>query len=230
MEHFINRSLHHVSSYLTKTRISFTELQARQKAADLRLHKVEHEADVIMKGLDKQLDKFNRKIATALSAYLKTDQTRNKITCWQLQQLPLAKTEDTWVEVEAEIDAVIEKRLLDILRDWDDKEKMFQEAQKELYYLFKKEFIVVENQLESIEHMTQCDDWSLSDKSEEEITRFISLIDSISMSEGLFDFNFNMLQKIALGIAAPVLLPIAVGKIIRRKTVKFTTYTLLPSG
>lgn len=213
IEHLLSRTLHHISSYLAKTRFSAQELQARQKTADLRLHKVEKESDMIMKNLDKQLDKFNRKIAQSLSDYLQTDEAKVKISCWQLQQLPHATSEDVWTDIEAEIDSVIEKSLLNILRSWDERNKLFLNSQRELYFMFKRDFLIVESQLESIENMMESgDNWSLSEKNDEEMNNFISLIDSVNMSDGIFsDLNLSTLQKIALGIAAPVLLPIAIG-------------------
>ena len=56
---------HHVSGYLAKTRISAAELQARQKATEMRLHKVEKESEAIMKKLEKQLDKDIRCVTRA---------------------------------------------------------------------------------------------------------------------------------------------------------------------
>ena len=58
----MTRVRHHVSGYLAKTRISAVELQTRQKATEMRLHKVEKESEVIMKRLEKQLDKDIRSV------------------------------------------------------------------------------------------------------------------------------------------------------------------------
>ncbi len=58
----LTRVRHHVNGYLAKTRISAAELAARQKATEMRLHKVEKESEVIMKKLEKQLDKDIRSV------------------------------------------------------------------------------------------------------------------------------------------------------------------------
>ncbi len=76
LEHFLGRSLHHVSSYLARTRLSATELEVRHNMTELRLHRVEKEADLIMKRLDRQLEKGIHKVAKNLSDFLKSEEAR----------------------------------------------------------------------------------------------------------------------------------------------------------
>jgi hypothetical protein len=64
--------------------------------------------------------------------------------------------------------------------------------------------------------MLQSDTWSLSEKTEDEINSLLSLIDNSQLSDlNINDFNFTMFQKLAIGLAAPVLLPIAIGNIVK---------------
>ena len=119
--------------------------------------------------------------------------------------------DDLWMDVEADLDVIIEKRLTELLRDWDEANRLFQNIHNDLLNAFKEEFLVLESQLNSIEHLIQSDDISLSDKSDEEMAKYLSLTANIDTSDGLFDFNLNNWQKIALGIVAPVLVPVALG-------------------
>ena len=212
MEHFLSRSLHHVTAYLAKTRLSAKELQARHKVMELRLHRVEKESEIIMKKLDKRLDKSIRNIAKDLSKFLKGSGAQDRVSSWRLDELPAVHEDDLWMDVEADLDGIIEKRLTELLRDWDEENRLFQSIQNDLLNAFKEEFLVLESQLNSIEHLMQSDDISLSDKSDEEMTRYLSITANVDTSQGLFDFNLNTLQKIALGIVAPVLVPVALGE------------------
>ena len=214
LEHFLGRSQHHVSAYLTKTRISAKELQFRHRVTELRLHKVEKESEIIMKKLDKRLDKSIRNISKKLSEFLKCTEAQSRVSTWQLFELPAVHEDDLWIDVEADLDGIIEQRLAEVLRDWDEKNKLFHNIQTDLLNAFKEEFLVLESQLNSIEHIIQSDDISLSDKSDEDLTKYLSLSDNVDTSERLFEFNLNTLQKIALSIVAPVLLPVVLGGLI----------------
>ena len=88
--------------------------------------------------------------------------------------------------------------------------------QGDLFNTFKEEFLILESQLCNIEQLIQNDDMSLSDKSDEEATKYMSISDNVDTSENLFDFNLTTLQKIALGFAAPVLVPVAMGRYMLR--------------
>ena len=179
---------------------------------ELRLHKVEKESEVIMKRLEKRLEKSIRNISKELSKFLKAKESQERITSWRLDELPAVHEDDLWMDVEADLDVIIEKRLTEVLRDWDEENKLFQSIQNDLLNAFKEEFLILESQLNSIEHLIQSDDISLSDKSDEEMTKYLNLMANIDTSDGLFDFNLNTLQKIALGIVAPVLVPVALGE------------------
>lgn len=211
LEHLLNRSLHHVSAYLAKTRLSAQELHARHKLMQLRLHRVEKESETIMKKLDKRLDKSLRSTARQLASFLKNDDTRLRLASWRPDELPAAHDDDLWMDVETELDCLIERRLAEVLREWDESARLFRGVHQELLTAFKEEFLVLESQLTNIEHLMRSeDDVSLADKSDDEMTKYLSLVDNVDTSEGLF--NLNTLQKIALGIVAPVLVPVALGE------------------
>ena len=129
-----------------------------------------------------------------------------------MDELPPITEDDLWVDMEPELDNKIERKLAYLLKDWDESERFFQKVQVELLASFKDDFLVLESQLNSIEQFIQSDDLSLSEKSDEETTKYLSIADNIDTSDSLFDFNFSTMQKIAIGMAAPVLVPVAMGK------------------
>lgn len=198
--------------------MSAKELQLRHKASELRLHKVERESDVIMKKLDKQLDKSIHKIARKLSQFLKSKDAKARMSLWTWDDVPSVCEDDLWLDMEPEIDCTIERRLADLLREWDEGNNMFQQVQGELLNTFKEEFLILESQLCNIEQLIQNDDMSLSDKSDEETTKYLSIAENVDTSENIFDFNLSTLQKIALGFAAPVLVPMAMGTYLQIST------------
>jgi hypothetical protein len=200
-----------VTSYLAKTRISAQELEARHKMTELRLHKVERESDLIMKRLDKLLQQNIRNVSQHLSDFLQASDAKEQMILGSMDDLPRVLDGDLWVDVESDIDCVIEKKLAEILRDWDERYKLFPKVQTSLLAGFKDEFLVLESQLSSIEHCIQSDDMSLSEKSDEDTTRFLGLTQNINITESIFDFNLSTIQKIILGFAAPVLVPVAMG-------------------
>ncbi len=110
----------------------------------------------------------------------------------------------------------MEKRLSEILRDWDDKFKLFQSVQIDLIKTFKEEFLLLDTQLSSVETYIQNDDISLSEHGDDEMSlrRQISITDNIDTGNGLWNFNLNTLEKVALGVAAPVLVPVSVSMLL----------------
>ncbi len=126
------------------------------------------------------------------------------------------QVDDIWPDVEPEIDNIVEKRLSEILRDWDDKFKLFQSVQIDLIKTFKEEFLLLDTQLSSVETYIQNDDISLSEHGDDEMSlrRQISITDNIDTGNGLWNFNLNTLEKVALGVAAPVLVPVSVSMLL----------------
>ena len=126
------------------------------------------------------------------------------------------EVDDIWPDVEPEIDNVVEKRLSEILRDWDDKFRLFHSVQLDLIKTFKEEFMLLDTQLSSVETYIQSDDVSLSEHGDDEMSlrRQISITDNIDTSNGLWNFNMNTLEKVALGVAAPVLVPVSVSMLL----------------
>ncbi len=49
-----------------------------------------------------------------------------RISDWDVNNVPFLQAEDQWLDLETDINTAIEKRLADILRDWDDDHKLFQ--------------------------------------------------------------------------------------------------------
>lgn len=210
----MSRARHHVAGYLAKTRISAQELQARQRATELRLHKVERESEVIMKKLEKQLDKHVRTISAKLANYLQTEDAKEKMGLWTEDQLPRVQPDDVWADVEGELDCIIEERLTEVVREWDERYRLFQNVQRDLFNTFKEEFLILDSQLSTVENYIMSDELSLSDRSEEDQMRHFALTDNIDPSNGFFNFSFNSLEKVALGVATPVLVPVAVGMLL----------------
>ena len=169
---------------------------------------------MIMKRLEKQLDKNVRTISAKLSQYLQTEEAKLRITCWAEDQLPRVEEDDVWPDVEADLDCLIERRLSEILREWDEKTAMFQLVQQELLRAFKEEFLVLDSQLSTVENFIQSDDLSLSDMSDEDTSRLMSITDNVDTANGFWNLNLNSLEKVALGVAAPVLVPMAVGMLL----------------
>jgi hypothetical protein len=180
----------------------------------MRLHKVERESEVIMKKLEKQLDKHVRMISAKLADYLLQDDAKEKMGLWTEDQLPQVELDDVWADLEADLDCIIERRLTDVLREWDEKARLFQNVQRDLCQTFKEEFLILDSQLSTVENYIQSDELSLSDRSEEDTVRHFTITDNVDTSNGFFNFNLNSLEKIALGVAAPVLVPVAVGMLL----------------
>ena len=178
------------------------------------LFQVEKESDIIMKKLDKQLDRHVRQISAKLSDFLQTEEAKEKMALWTPDQLPRVELDDVWADIEADLDCLIENRLTELLREWDEKYHMFQNVQRDLFQTFKEEFLILDTQLSTVENYIQSDELSLSDRSEDDTMRHFSLTENVDTSNGFFNVNLNTLEKIALGVATPVVVPVAVGMLL----------------
>ena len=167
-----------------------------------------------MKKLEKQLDKHVRTISAKLADYLQTEEAKEKMSLWSEDQLPRVELDDVWADIEADLDTLIENRLTELLREWDEKYKLFQNVQRDLFQTFKEEFLILDSQLSTVENYIQSDELSLSDRTEEDTMRHFSITESVDNANGLFNVNLNTLEKIALGVATPVLVPVAVGMLL----------------
>ena len=216
LELLLARVRHHITGYLSRTRLSATELALRHKATGLRLHKVEKESGVIMKRLDKQLDKNIRTISAKLALYLNCTDAIRRMTDWTTSDLPFVREDDLWSDVEAILDTLIEKKLAILLKDWDDSTKLFQGVQRDLLMTFKEEFLLLDHQLSAVENYIQSDEISLSERGEIDAFQYLGLtdtLDNLDHTQSNWD-EVNSFEKLALGVAAPVLLPSAVSVIL----------------
>lgn len=204
-----------MASYLASTKLSSKELRARHATAQLRLHRVEKEADVVMKKLTKRVDKSVQRISRKLSEFLRTEDVKKRLSIWSLEELPMVAEHDVWAEVEPEVDAAIERRFTELLQDWDTEHRMFLKVQLELLTAFKEEFLLLETQLSTVEQCLHQKSTLGIPQTPQDASSYQGLTQNVSAAqEGHLDFSLDFLQKLALGISTPVLLPVAIGLII----------------
>ena len=90
--------------------------------------------------------------------------------------------------------------------------RFFHKVQMELLTAFKEEFFLLENQICTIEQCLHQGNMALLDTTSQEASKYAALTQNVNASQdGKLDFSLDFLQKLALGIATPVLLPVAIG-------------------
>jgi hypothetical protein len=89
-------------------------------------------------------------------------------------------------------------------------------VQLELMVAFKEEFLLLETQLSTVEQCLHQNNSLLLAHTPEDMAKYAALTQNISPHEDAanIDLSLDFLQKLALGISTPVLLPVAVGLII----------------
>lgn len=198
-EALLARALHHVTAYLARTRFTAAELQAKQVAATARLRKIEYTSQTVMAQLDQLLDNQTTVIAGELLAYLSSEggEARCRMGAWQLQQLPYASGDQRWAEVEARLDRLTEARLVSVMCEWDSRHQLILGARRALLVQFKREFFVIENELETIEHIMESNHWSFADNAVESDAKMMEFSSWVDTNPHDFRFKRSALQKLS---------------------------------
>lgn len=200
--------LHHLRAYLSQSEKTDEERRATFVEIQLRLKQLTEEADEFFKKLRDELDGKVNEASVMLRAHLTSEEVMMNVSTWSDEEMP---NEQIWQEVDAAIREHMSHKLYVELSKWEEEKCFFKNLRPQLIHHFQKQFSGIEKQLTMVETMIARHDSRLcllelaeGRGGQEDSDQCIGFIPYTSL-------HLNLGQKIALGVAAPLLVPIALG-------------------
>ena len=197
--------LHHLRAFLSQSEKSQDERLATFNEIHLRLTQLTYEADAFFQRLRREVDGKVDEALVLLRNHLSSEEVLQRMALWQEDEAP---TEQIWQEVDMLIRERISRRLYMELSKWEEENAFFRNLRPHLIHHFQKQFAGIEKQLTMVESMIARHDSRLclldicepqdKDPEGDQALGFIP-----------YNLSLNLGQKIALGVAAPLLVPIA---------------------
>ena len=173
----------------------------------VRLNQLTGEADEFFQKLRTELDSKVDEASGLLRNHLTSDDVIHRLSCWTDEEIP---SENIWQEVDSAIREQMAHKLYVELSTWEEERGFFRNLRPQLITHFQKQFSGIEKQLTMVETM---------------IARHDSRLCLLELAEGgggqedadqcvgflPYTLHLNLGQKIALGVAAPLLVPLALG-------------------
>ncbi len=145
-----------------------------------------------------------------LKNHLQTEEVLNRICTWDEDEVP---TQQIWSEVDTAIREKISRKLYYELASWEEQNGFFQNLRPQLIKHFQRQFSGIEKQLTMVETMIARHDsrycLDLLEVNNDRVTEAEEEDNDQSVGHLPYNFHLNLGQKIALGVAAPILVPIA---------------------
>lgn len=205
LQSFISRVLHHLRAFLSQSEKTQDERIATFNEIHLRLNQLTFEADAFFGRLRKEVDGKVNQASILLRNHLLSDEVLQRMSEWSEHELP---TEQIWQEVDMSIREKISRKLYQELSHWEEEKTFFKNLRPHLIQHFQNQFAGIEKQLTMVETMIARHDSRIclldicnSPDRDPEGDQAIGFIP--------YNLNLNLGQKIALGVAAPLLVPIA---------------------
>ena len=115
----------------------------------LRLDAIEKLQDKVMADLQKYLDERVEETVQQLSEYLSSERVIARFSSWSLDEVP--KTRPCWEETEYDIQKVLLSRFQEIIEEWEERNKVFENTRRNLLQYFQESYNLFEEQLRNLQ-------------------------------------------------------------------------------
>ena len=203
---FVGRVMHHLRAFLSQAEKSHEERLVTYSAITHQLHNLTTQTDTFFKSLRKEVDSKVVEALTLLQAYLMRDDVLSRLSAWEESEAP---AEDIWIDVDNEICQKIANRIRAELVVWEQANQFFKNLRPCLIVHFEQRFVPIEHELNEVEtRIARHDSHVQLGDLDTDANPLDKDQDRLSCLPGSLSLKWQ--QKLLLGVAAPVLLPLAV--------------------
>lgn len=173
---------------------------AKQKLESVvkRLRKLQVEQESLKEDLRKQFETKLEGAINELISHLKLPEVVNMFCTWHEDDLPEGK--DPWKVIENGLITLMQNRLVDVIKEWEEEKEKFSEARSSMVSYFLRKYNYLEGELRVLEIEV------MQDLAEEE--------EGGSIGNRLFDLSNISLTKKEMFALAPFALPLAAAAVL----------------
>ncbi|XP_066280824.1 uncharacterized protein [Branchiostoma lanceolatum] len=173
LEYVVSRVLHHVKTYLYKSKMTSIKLKEVFNKTRQDLEEIKGAADETISGLSKEVDQSVQKVAGYLKTYLASPEAEHAMTGWRKTAIPDVTEGVEWEVVMYEMETCISNRMEKIVEEWAEETGYIASEMDRLMQLLKNKIYPHQLWLKQIEEEIEVIGKSGSNQSE--IVRRISM-------------------------------------------------------
>ena len=184
----LSRITHQAKAFVMNASRDHREVTKRMDSIICRLDQMEEKETQMIDELRNHMESSVKSAVHELSEYLKSDGVKARFTTWTSHEVP--KAESPWEVTKSNITKVLQKRLREIIEDWEEDNQVFSGARKSLVQHSQQWYNIVEEQLRNLQCAVTNDD--------------LDVPEPISPKEGL-----TTGKKFVIGVASPIWVPVS---------------------
>ena len=184
----LSRITHQAKAFVVNASRDHREVAKRMDSIICRLDQMEEKETQMIDELRNHMESSVKSAVHELSEYLKSDGVKARFTTWTSHEVP--KAESPWEVTKSNITEVLQKRLREIIEDWEEDNQVFSGARKSLVQHSQQWYNIVEEQLRNLQCAVTNDD--------------LDVPEPISPKEGL-----TTGKKFVIGVASPIWVPVS---------------------
>ncbi|XP_022796263.1 dual serine/threonine and tyrosine protein kinase-like [Stylophora pistillata] len=188
LDDLLSRITYHTTAYVKNASRDHVKSEALMALILLRLMLIKQQQNEVMEDLRSHLKDRIDKAVQKLSDYLRSDGVKSCFTSWTLDEVPKAET--SWEVTKNSITKVLERRLQNIIENWEEDNHVFANTRESLLEHFQKKYNFISGELRNLQSAVTSDE---------------VMLESDAPDEESF---FSLGEKVAIGVTSPLWVPL----------------------
>lgn len=151
METILKRMTHHLKTFVHRLDSSEEGLQEKLSQIELKLQRLNSQAENVFKALSDKIDKASEEIFQSFKQHLMTHPSRTGIIIWEVNETPDPQNFSSWDDVKMEIYEMTSKKMSKELVRWEEKQGHIRDIEKTIAREINNELKLLNDELSDVD-------------------------------------------------------------------------------
>ena len=152
----LSRIAYHATAYVKNASRDNEKNETLMALINIRLVLIERQQNEVMEDLRSHLKDRTDKAVQRLSDYLRSDSVKSSFTAWTVDEVPKAET--SWELTMNSIRKVLERRLRNIIENWEEGNHVFTNTQESILEYFQTKYTFISEELRNLQSAVTSDE------------------------------------------------------------------------
>lgn len=167
METILKRMTHHLKTFVHRLDSSEEGLQEKLSQIELKLQRLNSQAENVFKALSDKIDKASEEIFQSFKQHLMTHPSRTGIIIWEVNETPDPQNFSSWDDVKMEIYEMTSKKMSKELVRWEEKQGHIRDIEKTIAREINNELKLLNDELSDVDDELNSDCRSITSNDSE---------------------------------------------------------------
>lgn len=163
----MKRMTHHLKTFVHRLDSSEEGLQEKLSQIELKLQRLNSQAENVFKALSDKIDKASEEIFQSFKQHLMTHPSRTGIIIWEVNETPDPQNFSSWDDVKMEIYEMTSKRMSKELVRWEEKQGHIRDIEKTIAREINNELKLLNDELSDVDDELNSDCRSITSNDSE---------------------------------------------------------------